>query len=286
MTTEVPLPESQAYRTVNFHVWAPGGVLDRHAHTFIQVIHVREGVLHVEGGEPNGAVAAGCLYLCPAGHPHRLTSPDGHRQFGVNFVDTKTDRTGWVKALSDRCPSPRILPLPGQERLIEYLEALSHSYDQLSRLRLIHGVNTYVLDLLEALAPQAAGSLSGRLLEWLRARAHCAVSVDEACEALGCARSTLQASCRAQYGCGVAHLHERVRLDHAARMLLGQPNLSVAQCAELVGYPDQFSFSRRFKRMFGDPPSVWRGKRGQLSEHMSQNEAPGTEDNVAVAINR
>lgn len=51
-----------------------------------------------------------------------------------------------------------------------------------------------------------------------------------------------------------------------ACQLLDNTSLSIKEIAELVGYPNQFHFTRAFKSVIGEPPREWRKKRA-LSGH-------------------
>ncbi|MCH9682736.1 MAG: AraC family transcriptional regulator [Deltaproteobacteria bacterium] len=45
---------------------------------------------------------------------------------------------------------------------------------------------------------------------------------------------------------------------HGARELLGTRDLSIAQVAQRVGYQSEFAFAKAFKRVFGEPPGMYR----------------------------
>jgi two-component system, response regulator YesN len=53
-----------------------------------------------------------------------------------------------------------------------------------------------------------------------------------------------------------------LRMNEAKRLLLQLPDLEVKSVGELVGYPDQFYFSRTFKRMTGQSPTEFRAEKG------------------------
>ena len=85
------------------------------------------------------------------------------------------------------------------------------------------------------------------------------LSVAELARRFGFDRSHLYRLFQKGYGIGVKEYITRVRMDKAREFLtLGH---SVQSTAYMVGYPDEFNFSRAFKKHFGVPPSACgRGK--------------------------
>ncbi len=73
-------------------------------------------------------------------------------------------------------------------------------------------------------------------------------------------RATLQRICRQHFHCGVAHLHEHLRMEYAARQLLCT-DLNISACAAMCGYEDIYHFSRAFKRVFKVSPKKYREER-------------------------
>ena len=59
---------------------------------------------------------------------------------------------------------------------------------------------------------------------------------------------------------------KRLRINEAKRLLVNQPELEIQKVAELVGYKDNFYFSRIFKAQVGIQPSEYRITYGQSQE--------------------
>ena len=72
----------------------------------------------------------------------------------------------------------------------------------------------------------------------------------------GFERSYLYRMFKERYGIGVKEYIIKVRMDRAGELLL--LGYSVADTAMLVGYKDEFNFSRGFKKHFGLSPSEYR----------------------------
>ena len=50
----------------------------------------------------------------------------------------------------------------------------------------------------------------------------------------------------------------KLRMNEAKRLLLNSPEMSIQKVGELVGYKDDFYFSRAFKNYTGIQPSKFR----------------------------
>ena len=64
---------------------------------------------------------------------------------------------------------------------------------------------------------------------------------------------------RAQVGLSPGDYLIQRRIDRA-RTLLNDPSLSVGAVAEILGYPDVFSFSTQFRKRVGSSPRHWRSR--------------------------
>lgn len=71
---------------------------------------------------------------------------------------------------------------------------------------------------------------------------------------VGCSRSSFAAKFRAYAGVGPIKYVAKSRLNHAASMLKGNPELPLWEVAKRVGYETQGSFTRAFKAQFGVSP--------------------------------
>jgi len=72
-------------------------------------------------------------------------------------------------------------------------------------------------------------------------------------------RAKAQEICKRKFGCGIAQLHNRIRIDEATRLLLNS-GTNVGEAAEACGFEDVSSFSRVFARVTGISPSQFRRK--------------------------
>jgi two-component system, response regulator YesN len=64
----------------------------------------------------------------------------------------------------------------------------------------------------------------------------------------------------------------RLRMNEAKQLLLARPELEVSAVGQLVGYEDQFYFSRAFKVHVGVYPSEYRGAKGVVGARKGEGE--------------
>jgi AraC-like DNA-binding protein len=96
----------------------------------------------------------------------------------------------------------------------------------------------------------------------LRANLTRYVSVAELAQAAGLSESWFSHSFKQHRNETPQRWQARVRLD-AARELMADPVLSLADIAHATGFADQAHLSRLFRAAFGEPPSAWRRARFQ-----------------------
>lgn len=101
-----------------------------------------------------------------------------------------------------------------------------------------------------------------RLFGYLDAHLAQPVQVEAVCEALGISQSLLYRCCRRVMSCSPIQVITRYKLQHA-RTLLHQPDMTVAEVAEAIGY-DPYYFSNQFKKQFLVSPSEYRKKQGMV----------------------
>ncbi|HYE04783.1 MAG TPA: AraC family transcriptional regulator [Planctomycetota bacterium] len=102
---------------------------------------------------------------------------------------------------------------------------------------------------------QAPTLTAATLEDDLRAHVHEPTDLGAIAARFGVSRTTLCRRARDGLGIGVQRLHERFKMDWAARLLAH--GLTVGECARRVGYADRRYFARVFRKHHGRPPSGW-----------------------------
>ena len=251
MTTDAPAP----YADWNLHRWPAGRSMARHGHDYLQLIHVISGHLEVDAGRGWVDLHSGDCHLLPPGHDHALRTAHGHRQFGLNFRPGD-DTRGVVSALLARYPQPTVFHAALPRGLLRDLQAPYLGLDE-QRLRRGMVLDRYVSLLMDADEADTPRPLEQRLIDHLHRHPDRPLAVVGAARALDTSRSTLQRLCRQRFGCGFGRLHERVRMTHAADLVVTGDE-SIGTIAERCGYGDLARFSRAFRRFHGRSPSDYR----------------------------
>lgn len=247
------LPRTAPYADLNFYRWVPGQSMDWHGHAFLQGIQVLEGGLEVDWGAGWRRLGPGVVHLLPPGARHRLRS-SGHAQFGLNF-QAEDDARGLLAWLRAVCPQPLITPCPAPPGCLEALRAIEGVDAPGDRLAAAAELDRWCLAL--ASAVRGRDEAGSRLLAALRASLDRPLRVPDIAQSLGLSRVGIQRLAQRSHGTGVAHLHERLRLERAAQLLAGSA-LTAAAIAVRCGFRDGAHLSRRFRIRYGAAPAAWR----------------------------
>jgi len=256
--------------SLRFH-WFEGGVVDVPAGyttgwrmmpmALVAVLLKGEGVVEIEDQppRPGGAGVASCI---PAGVLHRITHPVAGL---ASFAHCGFQVFSTIDALLLARPPMRLIGAPAQ-RIGELTAALGGLGGSAS-LAAICSRQAFGLDLLRVLVDAAPAD--ARPLDALRAaqrlapvmaaleRDLAAVDLAAAARLAQLSPSRLHAVFHDALGCSPMRWVRRRRMERA-RELLAASDLAVGEIAERCGFPDQFHFSRAFKRAHGTSPSAYR----------------------------
>lgn len=105
--------------------------------------------------------------------------------------------------------------------------------------------------------PDAISRSLGVVRDRWNAQGLSAVSLDELAAAAGVSREHLARVYAKHVGMGPVTALRALRLSRAAE-LLSHTNLGIAEIARIVGFPNEFHFSRSFRRLSGSSPSEFR----------------------------
>ena len=88
------------------------------------------------------------------------------------------------------------------------------------------------------------------------------ITADEIAKTFGFERSYLYRMFKQKYGCGIKEYIIRTRMERAETLL--QTGHAVGETAYMVGYLDEFNFSKAFKKYYGFPPSKLRSMQHKI----------------------
>lgn len=227
--------------------------MDWHRHDFLQAIQVLHGRLAIDWGDGWKELGPGRVHLLPPGAQHRLRSA-GHEQFGLNFL-VEEDARGLLALLRSACPQPLAVPCPAPPGCLEALRAIEAVDAPADRLAAAAELDRWCLALIAGLGGRDPADR--RLLRALRSRLDRPLRVPELARELGSSRTAVQRLAKRAHGTGVAHLHERLRLERAAQ-LLATTDATAATIARRCGFADGAHLSRRFRARYAAGPTAWR----------------------------
>jgi AraC-like DNA-binding protein len=255
-------------------------------------------------------LTAGDLVLLPHGDGHTISDQPGSpvRELDAILADHPVDETGWLSygghgrhtsllcggfeldpALPDELTEflPRVMTLDSSAGLTRWLDPLFALLDEETHAKAPGAAAIYAkladVFVTEALRRYlaAADSLTrlvqhvvhdpgiARVVKMLRGRPQGRWSVDVMAQSAGMSRTAFNTRFRAVLGQPpMAYLTE-LRLRRAAGYL-ATTNKSVREIAHLVGYNNEASFSKAFKRLFGRPPGEYRRKILAVPEQTSR----------------
>jgi len=84
------------------------------------------------------------------------------------------------------------------------------------------------------------------------------VTIDEMAQYLKIGRTTLSTFINNHEGMNFNQWINSLRIDEAKNLLIDYPHYNLTQIAELIGYSESSNFSRQFKLITKESPSVWR----------------------------
>ncbi len=86
------------------------------------------------------------------------------------------------------------------------------------------------------------------------------ITIEEIANSLKISRTTLSNLINREEGVNFNTWINRLRIEDAKNLMVDNPDFTILQISEMVGYTEQANFSRQFKQITGESPLVWRKK--------------------------
>lgn len=84
------------------------------------------------------------------------------------------------------------------------------------------------------------------------------ITIEEIASSLKTSRTTLSNLINREEGVNFNTWINRLRIEDAKNLMIENPDFTILQISEMVGYTEQANFSRQFKQITGESPLVWR----------------------------
>lgn len=253
--TDVPTGHSTGWRTMPFDLCTCGTGVPRD-----------EGVEVLIKGEKPIRLTGNPLIFIPAGVTHRLNDFGNtpRKSLWVHFRTTfwqEYDIFSFLRVPPIAIPSPEgpvaehLWNLIRQPEILNTAQTIRHQ---------LYGI-ALSLELLRLAERNGLPALSDpgegerRLLPALRLlnRAERKPSIAELAALVHLSPSRFQALFAAKIGISPGQYYKRILFGRACRLLTCS-ELSIAECADRLGFADPYHFSREFRSYCGEPPSSYR----------------------------
>ena len=234
--------------------------------SIVMVCTAGAGTVAIAGVEH--AASAGDAIVLPAGRPHRYVA-DAEDPWSIWWMHVAGEDAGeLVDAVgSHASPVLRLRDPAGAAVAVEGVVAALERDETIPTLYAAAGAAWSMLAHLAAERRGGPGPDVDRIRavqDFIRADLTAPLTVAGLARRAGLSASHFSALFRRATGASVMEYVKRLR-SARARELLMTTDLTVAEVAERVGYPDPFYFSRQFHAVNGTSPSAFRA-RGRLDE--------------------
>jgi len=230
----------------------------------------REGERRMDDGEGSFAMLPGDVILFCGGRGYGSYRPTtGYRAMNIQFSVDPSDRHSIGANLPAASASNAIWLLsrvrtgdePAIRQLFEDVVAHAQSASALRRLKGRVLLSELLVELALRSAPQGTGTWLGRVeyaVQQLERHPDRKIDIDELAKLVGLSRRTLTRRFRESTGKSVQQYHLDMRLRLATSILKGNPDITLREVADTLGFYDEFHFSRTFKRHLGMSPAAFR----------------------------
>ena len=241
--------------------------MDPHVHPHYEIIVIDRGryACHLNGVLLK--LTAGDILVVKPGDTHADHVRKALRYFGVWF-QLGPEREGRSQNIFAEGIAPRQQVFRAEKRvfwrLIDQLQQEATRIDHVSPHITEAMLQVFFWSLIralpvEVLSPRfrrdsAREVFLVRLKSWFAQRRRTSFCLAEAAQAMNISPSTLSRRCRDLLGLAPSQAFLRYRMEWAQR-LLTQSGMSVKEVSAELGFPNQFHFSRVFRKVHGVPPS-------------------------------
>ncbi|MDL2229558.1 AraC family transcriptional regulator [Treponema sp. OttesenSCG-928-L16] len=246
-----------------------------HAHTHAEVHFLINGALIVETDTRTIHVGEGEALIIPANTPHRLAKPTGQRVLRIVLNCSITSAGGHFESdeLVQRIRNALLqvvkLPVYAQQVLLtgfDEMEGANFGYCSIIEANLLIFLFLLGRELGDDPAAKEDGETVKKtfpdlrmesIISYIQDHAYEKISVERLASIMNMSMSQLARTIK-QAGHGTPlKIIQSVKIEKA-RELLKDPNLSISAISEMLGFTNEYHFSRIFKSVEGMPPGKYR----------------------------
>ncbi|HBE76728.1 MAG TPA: hypothetical protein DDW65_02940 [Firmicutes bacterium] len=163
-----------------------------------------------------------------------------------------------IRLIEKNAPLISISTTINTDKQLEEILALSSDYNELSQ-----SVWDIIDDLFQEsetskLKRNSANDLMQKIEEFLKSNLSEPISLQRVCDIFNISQPYLSRQFRTYKNLSFNEYLTNLRINEAKKLMAEQPNMLLKDIAEIVGYQDQYYFSRLFKMVTGVSPSDYR----------------------------
>ncbi len=243
-----------------------------HKHSFHEIHLCLSGSYVYQVGDEQFTITPGDLILLKAEEYHCMlnkTDDFGKVALGFSILPKKDDMSGELNNAFSRMPA---LVSRQTEEIAEVFYTVLQEISQ-QKIGYLAAVNALLLRVILLCARLNEGSASRRpdftsrvdqrvseLNTYINSRIHLPISCQEISDNIHLSARQVNRIIQNEFGMSLSAYIDRMKCAHAKELLL-YSDMPTSKIAASIGYSNEFSFSKFFKRVEGMPPSQFRRSR-------------------------
>lgn len=239
--------------------FSPGHSIEKHSHSWAQLVYASEGVMAVESGRSCWIVPTGRSIWIPAGQEHAI------KMYGNVFLKTLYFETCSEAAINLHSGAYEITPLL-RELIVYVCSKGIVKTDSDEHLNLITFLNYQIKRLkpFPLMIPMPSDQRAKRLAARLIDNPGTSQSLNNVCEECGASLRTMQRVFSREVGMPLSRWRNQVIMVHAIQLLASDS--TVTQVAIDLGFESASAFIFSFRKYFGVSPGQHRSGYNRDSE--------------------
>ena len=231
-----------------------------HRHDAFEFTLVIDGKASVTVDEKEYILTPGMVSLVPPEFPHIQESKGGHRRLGM--LVTLDPEKAMLKILSNHITYPVIANIPHLLEFIPEIEEYTSLQTMVNIQKIRHILEGMLLSCVDHVKKQDKNQLFyEKLVEHLKINISKKLNLEYLSKTFFKSQTLIESLVYKEFGCGVMQLFNRLKIDHACK-LLRNTAIPIGEISAHLGYEDQRSFSRAFKKHTGLSPRDYQKQRG------------------------